>query len=337
MLPASTGRRKNRDGIKKDGRSVEIQRLIGRALRQAVDLKALGERSITIDCDVLEADGGTRTAAITGGFVALCLAVNKLLKEGKLRFSPIRHQVAAVSCGVVNQIPMLDLCYIEDSSAEVDMNVVMNEKGEFIELQGTGEGRAFLKEELQTLLTYGEKGIGEAMRLQREAIGGQVCHLPILVAATNNAHKLAELRAMLSQSYQVVSMNEMGFDDDVEETGDSFSANATLKAEALRDFTGYAAIADDSGLTVDALQGAPGIYSARYAGEHGNDAKNNAKLLQQMQGQTNRKAAFVSAIAWARPGKQTEVVIGTCPGKYLRLPTAKVGLAMTRCSCMKTA
>jgi len=138
MLPASTGRRKQRDGIKKDGRSVEIQRLIGRSLRQAVDLTRLGEYTITLDCDVLEADGGTRTASITGAMVALTCAVDKMVREKKLLVSPIIHQVAAISAGVVNDEPSLDLCYVEDSHAQVDMNLVMNEKGEFIELQGTG-------------------------------------------------------------------------------------------------------------------------------------------------------------------------------------------------------
>lgn len=317
MLPASTGRRKQRDGIKKDGRSVEIQRLIGRALRQAIDLNALGERSITIDCDVLEADGGTRTAAITGGFVALCLAVNKLLREGKLRFSPIRHQVAAISCGIAGKTPLLDLCYQEDSGAEVDMNLVMDEKGAFIELQGTGEGRAFKKDELQTLLSYGEKGIRQLMRAQEEALGGPMCQLPVLVAATGNAHKLQELKDLFGAYYQVVSMKDMGFKDEIAETGDTFEANARLKAEAVRDFTGFAALADDSGLMVDALNGAPGVYSARYAGGHGDDAKNNALLLKNMQGQENRAAAFVSAIAWARPGEETVAVTGKCPGQLL--------------------
>ena len=132
MLPASTGRRKQRDGLKKDGRGVEISRLIGRALRQAVDRRFLGERTVTVDCDVLEADGGTRTASITGGFVALCCAVDKLIKAGKLKESPIIHQIAAVSAGIVEDIPCLDLCYLEDSAAQTDMNFVMDETGAFM-------------------------------------------------------------------------------------------------------------------------------------------------------------------------------------------------------------
>ena len=167
MLPASTGQRKKRDGIKKDGRSVEIQRLIGRSLRQAIDLTKLGERTITLDCDVLEADGGTRTASITGAMVALTLAIDKLVSEGKLLQSPIIHQVAAVSVGVVDNVPCCDLCYVEDSSAQVDMNLVMNEAGEFIEIQGTGEGRSFSRAELNALLSLGKTGLRTLMDKQK--------------------------------------------------------------------------------------------------------------------------------------------------------------------------
>ena len=172
MLPASTTQRKKRDGIKKDGRSVEIQRLIGRSLRQAVDMTKLGERTITLDCDVLEADGGTRTASITGAMVALTCAVDRLMAEGKLLASPIVHQVAAISCGVVDDVPCLDLCYEEDSRAQVDMNVVMNEKGEFIELQGTGEGRAFTLTEQQELVRLCAKGNKELLAIQKAVLEG---------------------------------------------------------------------------------------------------------------------------------------------------------------------
>ena len=214
MLPASTGQHKKRDGIKKDGRSVEIQRLIGRSLRQAIDLTKLGERTITLDCDVLEADGGTRTASITGAMVALTLAVDKLISEGKLLQSPIVHQVAAVSVGVVNDTPCCDLCYVEDSSAQVDMNLVMNEQGEFIELQGTGEGRAFTGEELTSLLSYGKCGIEQLMKAQTEALGEaarHICPKPLLVAATGNAHKLRELGELFNGQYELISMKEAGF------------------------------------------------------------------------------------------------------------------------------
>ncbi len=320
MLPASTGQRKKRDGIKKDGRSVEIQRLIGRALRQALDLKALGEYTITLDCDVLEADGGTRTASITGSMVALTCAVDKLIREGKLLASPIRHQIAAVSCGIVENEPCLDLCYQEDSQAQVDMNFVMNERGDMIELQGTGEGRAFSRGELDRLLSLGEKGIRELMSAQRDALEDRARHLcakPVVLAATGNAHKLRELGEIFKDRYTILPMSAAGFTDDIVEDGETFAANAVIKAEAVCAATGYPALADDSGLAVEALGGAPGVYSARYAGIHGDDEANNDLLLRNMAGITNRRAHFVSSIALKRPGEPPLVAEGRCPGVIL--------------------
>ncbi len=168
MLPSSTGNRKKRDYLKQDGRSTEIQRLIGRSLRAGVDLNKLGERVIYVDCDVLQADGGTRTASITGAYVAVVLGVQKWLREGRLEEDPMFHRIAAVSVGVVNDRPLLDLCYGEDSAAQVDMNLVMNEAGEFIEVQGTGEGCAFSRAELDRLLSLGEGGIRTLMDKQRD-------------------------------------------------------------------------------------------------------------------------------------------------------------------------
>ena len=323
MLPASTGRRKQRDGIKKDGRSVEIQRLIGRSLRQAIDLTKLGERTITLDCDVLAADGGTRTASITGAMVALTLAVDKLISEGKLLQSPIIHQVAAVSVGVVDDTPCCDLCYVEDSSAQVDMNLVMNEQGEFIELQGTGEGRAFTADELQSLLTYGKMGIEQLMAAQKEALGEaarHICPKPLLVAATGNAHKLKELQHIFGEYYNVVSMYAAGFNANIEENATTFAGNAAIKAEAVCEATGYPTIADDSGLTVEALDDEPGVYSARYAMMNGageGDKDNNNLLLRRMKGKTRRQCAFQCAIALAIPGQPTRIAEGSCPGVLL--------------------
>ena len=321
MLPASTKERKKRDGVKKDGRSVEIQRLIGRALRQAVDLKALGERTITLDCDVLEADGGTRTASITGAMVALTCAVDRLVREGKLLASPIRHQIAAVSCGIVEDEPCLDLCYAEDSQAQVDMNFVMNERGDMIELQGTGEGRAFSRKELDRLMAYGEKGIRELMDAQREALGeraGHLCAKPVLLAATGNAPKLKELREIFRDFYTVLPMGAAGFQEEIVEDGTTFAENAVIKAEAVCAATGLPALADDSGLAVDALNGEPGVYSARYAGTHGDDEANNDLLLRKMDGVENRAAHFVCALALKRPGEEPLVAEGQCPGGILR-------------------
>lgn len=171
MLPGSTGTRKSRNTKGIDGRSQEIQRLIGRALRSVVDLEALGERTIWIDCDVMQADGGTRTASITGAFIALSDAVEKLIGEGALESSPIKTQVAAVSVGIVGDETVLDLCYEEDSNAHVDMNLIMTGEGEWIELQGTGEEKPFTHKQLMDMLTVGAGGIETLIAIQREVMG----------------------------------------------------------------------------------------------------------------------------------------------------------------------
>src|SRR6185436_16358000 len=157
--------RKQRDSTKGriDGRSQEIQRLIGRAMRSSISLEKLGSRTIWVDCDVLQADGGTRTAAITGAYVAMSLAIQKMISEGKLTESPMLDGVAAVSVGIVDKKPLLDLCYVEDNGAEVDMNHVMNAAGQFIELQGTGEQATYTEEQLAQLLALGKKGIRELL------------------------------------------------------------------------------------------------------------------------------------------------------------------------------
>lgn len=172
MLPRANRQRSRRDidKLKLASRSAEIQRLIGRSLRAAVDLSALGEYTVTVDCDVLQGDGGTRTASVTGGFVALYLACERLVKEGYLGASPIRHFVAGVSAGIVDDAALLDLPYEEDSRAQVDFNCVMNEQGDLIEIQGTGEGRAFTAAEQQELVALCAKGIRELIALQKETI-----------------------------------------------------------------------------------------------------------------------------------------------------------------------
>jgi len=172
MLPYSTLQRKPRDSSKGkiDGRSQEIQRLIGRSLRACVDLEWLGPRTIWVDCDVLQADGGTRTAAITGAFVALSLAFKQIIAEGKLPKNPLLNPVAAVSVGIVNGQPALDLCYTEDVAAAVDMNLVMNSAGEFIELQGNGEEATFSEAQLAALLALGKAGIRRLLELQQAAL-----------------------------------------------------------------------------------------------------------------------------------------------------------------------
>ena len=173
MLPRATNTRNRRDisKLKLNGRSAEIQRLIGRALRAVTDMEALGERQIIIDCDVIQADGGTRCASITGGYVALWLACKKLVDQGVLKKIPLTGQVAAVSAGIWNDEPILDLAYEEDSHAIVDANFVMTEKGEFVEIQGTGEGRPFSKEELNKLMSLARRGTAKLCREQRKITG----------------------------------------------------------------------------------------------------------------------------------------------------------------------
>ncbi len=170
MLPRATQTRTNRETLRPSGRTQEIQRLIGRSLRAVVDTKLLGERQIFIDCDVLQADGGTRCASITGACVALGLAVKKMLMDGKLKKNPIISEVAAVSVGIVENTPVLDLCYAEDSTAEVDMNIVCTGAGKFIEIQGTAERAPFDREQMNQMLALAETGIGQLFTLQRNAL-----------------------------------------------------------------------------------------------------------------------------------------------------------------------
>ena len=174
MLPRANRERSKRDvsKLKLSPRSAEIQRLVGRSLRAAVDMSKLGEHTINIDCDVIQGDGGTRTASVTGGFIALALACRKLVEEGWIAENPIRHYVTGISAGIVDDTAMLDLQYYEDSHAQVDLNCVMNERGEIIELQGTGEGRAFTMEEQQELVRLCAKGNRELLKIQKEILEG---------------------------------------------------------------------------------------------------------------------------------------------------------------------
>ncbi len=172
MMPGSTSPRSRREGRRGNigGRTQEIQRLIGRSLRAVTDLKALGERTITVDCNVLQADGGTRTASISGGFVALALACSRILDSGAIKRLPLKDSIAAISAGIVNGVALLDLPYVEDAAADVDMNIVMTGSGKFVELQGTGEEAVFDEAQLSQILRLGRKGIEEITALQRDAL-----------------------------------------------------------------------------------------------------------------------------------------------------------------------
>ncbi|MBL7035507.1 MAG: ribonuclease PH [SAR324 cluster bacterium] len=174
MLPRSTGSRRRRETGKIDGRTQEIQRLIGRSLRSVVDLSALGTHTVWIDCDVIQADGGTRTAAITGGYVALIISLRKIFKAGDIKVFPVKEYLAAISVGIVKSQAMLDLKYDEDKAAEVDMNVVMLESGEFVEVQGTAEGKTYSREQLNVMLDLADQGIRSHIAAQKFVLGNEL-------------------------------------------------------------------------------------------------------------------------------------------------------------------
>lgn len=320
MLPGATPVRKKRDGIKKDGRSVEIQRLIGRALRQAIDLEKLGEITLTLDCDVIQADGGTRTASITGAYVALTLAIDKMIKDGAIEENPLIGQVAALSSGLVEGEMLVDLCYHEDVKADADINLVMNAKGELIEVQGTGEHMSFSLESLNNIITYTRVAILRLMRIQREALkaAGVSVLPPIqLAVASTNKHKIQELSALLEDKYQLFDLDFLGFHDEIIEDGQSFIENSLIKANAVYQSLGIACIADDSGLCVDALGGKPGIYSARYGGEGLSASEKNALLLKELEGEDNRAAHFSCVISLIGIDPKEKVFEGICRGTIL--------------------
>lgn len=335
MLPRATNTRNRRESSKGklSGRTMEIQRLIGRSLRAVIDLEKLGERSIIVDCDVLQADGGTRTASITGGFVALQLAVNRLLGSGELKENPIKENLAAISVGVLpDETTALDLDYVEDSAALVDMNLVMTESGRFIEIQGTGEEATFTDEQLNEMILYGKSGIAELIQYQKEAVFGAIEEIEnqtkTIVVATRNVGKAKEFAAMFEKDgYQVKTLLDYPELPDVEETGATFEENARLKAETIATLLQQPVLADDSGLAVDALDGMPGIYSARFAGEHKSDAANNAKLLSELSETPDeaRTAHFHCTLVFAAPQKDSLVVEADWPGVIGKIPRGDNG------------
>lgn len=325
MLPRATNERNQREASKGKltGRTVEIQRLIGRALRSAIDLEKLGERLITIDCDVIQADGGTRTTSITGGYVALALAIKKLLNDEILEENPLIANVAAISVGKIDSELMVDLKYSEDSAAEVDMNVIMNKKGEFIEVQGTGEESTFTRTELNGLLDLAEASIKRIINLQDKVIEQE--NLKIFLA-TGNKHKIEEISDIFSdiENVEILSIKDGVEIPEVIEDGTTFEENSMKKAVEIAKFLNMITIADDSGLCVDALNGEPGVYSARYSGT-GDDLKNNEKLIENLKGVENRKAKFVSVITLAKPNGETFSFEGEILGEIVDNPRGNTG------------
>ena len=326
MLPISSQQRKIRDASKGkiDGRSQEIQRLIGRAIRSVVDLNKLGERTIWVDCDVIQADGGTRTASITGAFVAVAEAIYKLYSNGLIKKMPIQNFVSAISVGIVNNECLLDICYEEDSNAQVDMNIIMTDRCEFVEVQGTGEERPFSRKDLNKLLELGEKGNKELISIQRAALGeiaDEILGMEYgndIVISTGNAHKLEEIGAILKDlDYNIHSLKDVNLGNlDIEENGKTFEHNALIKARTVAKLTNMITIADDSGLEVDAIGKKPGIYSARYAGENATDEENREKLIKALKNTpiSHRTGRFVCCIAVVFPEGKEFVVRGTCEG-----------------------
>ncbi|WP_122645024.1 ribonuclease PH [Enterococcus mediterraneensis] len=333
MLPRATNTRNRRESSKGklSGRTMEIQRLIGRALRAVVDLEKLGERSIVVDCDVVQADGGTRTASITGAFVALRLAINKLLQNNELKEDPIKEHLAAISVGILPDGSFVtDLDYEEDFAALVDMNLVMTESGRFVEIQGTGEEATFDGEQLNSMLFYGKNAIESLIAFQKEALLEDVSapEEQTIVIATRNPGKAKEFQAIFGESgYQVKTLLDFPELPDVAETGKTFEENARLKAETIAQILKRPVLADDSGLKVDALGGMPGIYSARFAGEQKSDAANNAKLLHELTDVPDEKrtAQFHCTLVFAAPNKESLVVEAEWPGRIARIPRGENG------------
>ena len=281
---------------------------------------------------MLQADGGTRTASITGAFVALVDAIHKVY-DGYGKF-PVTDYLAAISMGIGQEGPMVDLCYEEDSAAIVDMNVVCTGKGQLVEVQGTGEHGTFTRDELNALLDLGESATKQLMDIQRDALG-EIGHMvgrenppKAVVLATRNKGKIREFTAAFEElGFEVRTIDDIVDVEEPEETGSSFMENAELKAMYYAEACGLPCVADDSGLEVDALGGAPGIYSARYAGSHGNDGDNNKKLVAELAEVPieERKARYVCALVWANPDGQLVRATGTCEGIIQLEPMGKGG------------
>jgi ribonuclease PH/non-canonical purine NTP pyrophosphatase (RdgB/HAM1 family) len=339
MLPRATSERTRREATKgrQTGRTVEIQRLIGRSLRAVVDLEKLGPRSIVVDCDVIQADGGTRTASITGGFFALKLALQKLVDDQQLPALPLKADLAAISVGILpSGEAVLDLDYQEDAAAAVDMNVVMTSQGEFVELQGTGEEATFSGSDLNDLLALGTQGVEKLIQAQQYQFK-QLLHPydtsnladKTIVIATRNAGKASEFKALFEPAgLTVKTLKDFPDLPEVEETGKTFEENARLKADTIARKLDLSVLADDSGLMVDALHGRPGVYSARFAGDH-NDAANNAKLMFELTDvpKDKRTATFHTTLVFAKPRQPEKdlVVDGEVAGEILAIPRGDNG------------
>jgi len=326
MLPRSTDKRMNREAAagKQSGRTMEIQRLIGRSLRAIINTDKLNEYQIKIDCDVIKADGGTRTASISGAFVALRLAVDYMLSKGIINEDPIYDSVAAVSCGIYKGEPVLDLDFAEDSNAEADANFVLTSEGKIIEIQGTAEDSPFTKGEFLKLLELAEKGVKEISEEQKRSLKKGANRRKFnpgeeIIIASHNAGKVKEFKEALSPyTEKVLSASDINLPD-VEETGITFEENAKLKAIAGAKATGKVVIADDSGFCVKKLKGQPGVYSHRFAVEAGDGKEDYTKAVEKLNSmlgkERDRRASFCCTIAIAWPDGHCEILTGRVNGK----------------------
>lgn len=333
MLPASTNTRSDRESVKGriGGRTHEISRLVGRSLRAVIDYRALGENTIVLDCDVLQADGGTRTAAITGAYVALADACTHLAERGALRGDPLSGSVAAISVGIIDGEPRLDLPYEEDVRAETDMNVVMTGEGAFVEVQGTAEGPRSTGRCSTACSPWPRRAAPtspcDSTRPSVSAEPPRPAGGLRVFLASRNPKKLLEMRRILLDyvpDLQVLGLDDVRPYDEPAETEPTFAGNALLKARAAVAATGLPSLADDSGLCVDALNGMPGVLSARWSGSDKNDAANNTLLLQQLADvpDERRTAHFTCAVAFVHPaadgGTAEHVVHGEMAGRVIR-------------------
>lgn len=326
MLPGSTDTRKVRDSSrgKIDGRSQEIQRLIGRSLRKAIDLSKIGERTIWIDCDVISADGGTRTTSINGAYIALKLAIDKYIEKGIFKENPLVSKIAAISVGIVDGEKLIDLCYKEDSKADVDLNLVVNENMELVEIQGTAEGRAFSFLELNELLEMSKDSFKEILKIQEEATKER----KKIVLSTDNKHKVSEIKKILEGlEVDILTKSDILKGNlDVEENADTLEGNAHLKASAIKKLTKYSVIADDTGLFVESLDGAPGVKSARYNEKFNHDdAENRKLLLKNLENKENRKAYFKTTIAYIGEKEEEIFFEGICKGEISKTEKGEDG------------
>src|SRR4026209_2688718 len=309
MLPRATSTRTQRESSagRVGGRTQEIQRLIGRSLRAVTKMEELGERTITLDCDVIQADGGTRTASITGAFVALALAIKKMREQDLIRTMPIVDYVAATSVGIVEGMPMLDLAYVEDSKADVDMNIIKTGAGLYIEVQGTAEAMPFGREALNRLLDLADTGIRPLIALPR-GLGGNILgeegRAPLV--ATADPGKLREVQRLMSGvAIRLASLADLPPIEEPEETGTTFEENARLKARYYAARSGLWTVAEDSGLVIDALGGEPGVRSARYLRVNATYPERFVDIYRRLDAQPNapRSARFVAALASVEDGQ----------------------------------